>query len=173
MAIGKVFEGKLRVENLYMWPDKGDVASVAILRRGYLLCKKLIVFAGAAALAWVLVGCGGESDGWYAFQGGYINLRNVKTITTHASLSVKKGDADSQEVIDEAITRDSIGRAKDKIIKEYKNNLSEIDYQYAYIAFDGQKVQLTRLTEFKSYKDALNLLDDWLKAVESLELPTN
>ena len=100
-------------------------------------------------------------------------MRNVKTITTHASLSVKKGDADSQEVIDEAITRDSIGRAKDKIIKEYKNNLSEIDYQYAYIAFDGQKVQLTRLTEFKSYKDALNLLDDWLKAVESLELPTN
>lgn len=58
------------------------------------------------------------------------------------------------------------------IRKEYGKNLSKVIAQEAYIAFDGQKVELPSLTEFESYKDVLNLLDVWLGAVESLELPT-
>ena len=137
--------------------------------------KKLIIYASAAALSCIFAGCSGESDGWYAFQGGYVNLRNVKTITTHARLTaLKNGEylIDGKEAINGAITRDSIEQAKTMIRKEYGKNLSKVIAQEAYIAFDGQKVELPSLTEFESYKDVLNLLDVWLGAVESLELPT-
>lgn len=139
--------------------------------------KKLIIYASAVALSCIFAGCSGESDGWYAFQGGYVNLRNVKTITTHAQLTALKSgedplDGDGKEAINGVITRDSIEQAKSMIRKEYGKNLSKVIAQEAYIAFDGQKVELPSLTEFESYKDVLNLLDVWLGAVESLELPT-
>lgn len=136
--------------------------------------KKLIIYASAVALSCMFAGCSGESDGWYAFQGGYVNLRNVKTITTHARLAALKSGEDpfgGKEAINGAITRDSIEQAKIMIRKEYGKDLSKVIAQEAYIAFDGQKVELPSLTEFESYKDVLNLLDVWLGAVESLELP--
>ena len=137
--------------------------------------KKLMMLASAVALSCMLAGCNGESDGWYAFQGGYVNLRNVKTITTHAQLAALKGEEDflgGPAVINGAITRENIEQAKAKIRKEYGKDLSKVILQEAYIAFDGQKVELPTLTEFKSYKDVINLLDNWLASVESLELPT-
>ena len=137
--------------------------------------KKLIMYASAVALSCMLAGCGGESDGWYAFQGGYVNLRNVKTITTHAQLTaLKSGENlfDGKAAIDGAITRDSIEQAKTMIRKEYGKNLSKVIRQEAYIAFDGQKIELPTLTKFESYKEVLNLLDTWLDAVEDLKLPT-
>lgn len=137
--------------------------------------KKLIIYASAVALSCIFAGYSGESDGWYASQGGYVNLRNVKTITTHARLTALKNGEDpfdGKATINGAITRDSIEQAKTMIRKEYGKNLSKVIAQEAYIAFDGQKVELPSLTEFESYKDVLNLLDVWLGAVESLELLT-
>lgn len=133
--------------------------------------KRLTMIIAIAAAAFGIAGCGGNSDGWYPFQGGYVNLRNVKTITTHAKLFATKNDGYGDLVMDDAITRESIKTAKEKIRKEYKDSLSHIRSE-AYIAFDGAKVELQGLKEFKSYKEVLSLLDSWLEAVESLELPT-
>lgn len=115
------------------------------------------------------VGCSKSPNGWYPIEGGYINLKNVKTITTHAELVVF-GEGHPSEVIKGSITRDKIEKAKDVIREKHKKDIESI-HAVAYIEFDEFKVMLDSLPEFESYKDIINLLDSWLESVEELELP--
>ena len=119
------------------------------------------------------VGCSKKPNGWYPVEGGYINLKNVKTITTHAELTII-GEEPTSDValIDGSITRANIEKAKDEIREKHKTGIEKISAG-AYIEFDGFKVMLDSLPEFESYKDIIKLLDSWLDAVEELELPAN
>ena len=117
------------------------------------------------------MGCSKKPNGWYPIDGGYINLKNVKTITTHAELVVF-GEEDPSVVIKGSITRDKIEKAKDVIREKHKKDIESIRAA-AYIEFDEFKVRLDSLPEFESYKDIIKLLDSWLDAVEELELPAN
>ena len=117
------------------------------------------------------VGCSKKPNGWYPIDGGYINLKNVKTITTHAELMIV-GEKHRSDPINGSITRANIEKAKDEIREKYKMGIENIR-ALAYIEFDGFKVRLDSLPEFESYKDIIKLLDSWLDAVEELELPAN
>lgn len=120
------------------------------------------------------VGCSKRPNGWYPIDGGYINLKNIKTITTHAELTFYEKDnfIPIAYPINGSITRANIEKAKDEIREKYKNGIEKI-HALAHIEFDGFKVRLDSLPEFESYKDIIKLLDSWLDAVEELELPAN
>ena len=132
--------------------------------------KNILLLACVIALTLIgSVGCSKSPNGWYPIEGGYINLKNVKTITTHAELVVS-GEEHTSEVIKGSITRDKIEKAKDVIREKHKKDIESIRAA-AYIEFDEFKVMLDSLPEFESYKDIINLLDSWLESVEELELP--
>ncbi len=132
--------------------------------------KNILLLACVIALTLIgSVGCSKSPNGWYPIEGGYINLKNVKTITTHAELVVI-GEEHTSEVIKGSITRDKIEKAKDVIREKHKKDIESIRAA-AYIEFDEFKVMLDSLPEFESYKDIINLLDSWLESVEELELP--
>lgn len=134
--------------------------------------KKLLFVACVITLILTgSVGCSKKPNGWYPIDGGYINLKNVKTITTHAELMIV-GEKHRSDPINGSITRANIEKAKDEIREKYKMGIENIR-ALAYIEFDGFKVRLDSLPEFESYKDIIKLLDSWLDAVEELELPTN
>lgn len=119
------------------------------------------------------MGCSKKPNGWYPVEGGYINLKNVKTITSHAELAIIGEEPTSYvALIDGSITRANIEKAKDEIREKHKTGIEKISAG-AYIEFDGFKVMLDSLPEFESYKDIIKLLDSWLDAVEELELPAN
>lgn len=139
--------------------------------------KNILLLACVIALTLIgSVGCSKSPNGWYPIEGGYINLKNVKTITTHAELQVHgNGEVHFTTVIDGSITRDKIEKAKDVIREKCKKGVKWI-HEAAYIEFDEFKVKLDSLSEFQSfkditYKDIINLLDSWLESVEELELP--
>ena len=132
--------------------------------------KNILLLACVIALTLIgSVGCSKSPNGWYPIEGGYINLKNVKTITTHAELVVI-GEEHTSEVIKGSITRDKIEKAKDVIREKHKKDIESIRAA-AYIEFDEFKVMIDSLPEFESYKDIINLLDSWLESVEELELP--
>ena len=134
--------------------------------------KKLLFVACVITLILTgSVGCSKKPNGWYPIDGGYINLKNVKTITTHAELMIV-GEKHRADPINGSITRANIEKAKDEIREKYKIGIENIR-ALAYIEFDGFKVRLDSLPEFESYKDIIKLLDSWLDAVEELELPEN
>jgi hypothetical protein len=134
--------------------------------------KKLLFVACVITLILTgSVGCSKKPNGWYPIDGGYINLKNVKTITTHAELMIV-GEKHRYDPINGSITRANIEKAKDEIREKYKMGIENIR-ALAYIEFDGFKVRLDSLPEFESYKDIIKLLDSWLDAVEELVLPAN
>lgn len=130
----------------------------------FVVCVITLILTGS-------VGCSKKPNGWYPIDGGYINLKNVKTITTHAELMIV-GEEHRSDPINGSITRANIEKAKDEIREKYKMGIENIR-ALAYIEFDGFKVRLDSLPEFESYKDIIKLLDSWLDAVEELELPAN
>lgn len=143
--------------------------------------KNILLLACVIALTLIgSVGCSKKPNGWYPIDGGYINLRHVKKITTHAVLSIFSERNELYErlygisIISDSITRANIEKAKDKIREEHKKGtkITGVGAE-AYIEFDGFKVRLDSLPEFESYKDIIKLLDSWLDAVEELELPAN
>ena len=139
--------------------------------------KNILLLACVIALTLIgSVGCSKSPNGWYPIDGGYINLRHVKKITTHAELRIlsERNELYGISIINDSITRANIEKAKDKIREEHKKGTKITGVSNgAYIEFDGFKVRLDSLPEFESYKDIIKLLDSWLDAVEELELPAN
>ena len=120
------------------------------------------------------VGCSKKPNGWYPIEGGYINLKNVKTITTCAQIMDAINPLWCPIIINGPITRANVEKAKDVIQEKHKKDINIKGLRAtAYIEFDGFKVMLDSLPEFESYKDIINLLDSWLESVEELELPAN
>lgn len=119
--------------------------------------KRLKITMAIVAMAFGIAGCNNNTDGWYPISGGYINLRNVHTITS--------GFSDRSLVPEEPITRESIASFK-KRVKE--SNDVPVIYK-AWIKFDNFRVDLP--TRAESKKDVLRLLDLYLDTVEDLELP--
>ena len=121
--------------------------------------KRLKITMAIVAMAFGIAGCNNNTDGWYPISGGYINLRNVHTITSGFSLTPLGLGAPP-------ITRESIASCK-KRVKE--SNDVPVIYE-AWIKFDNFRVDLP--TRAESKKDVLRLLDLYLDTVEDLELPT-
>lgn len=122
-----------------------------------------------------LFGCGNNDGTWYPVEGGFINLKNVKEITTEFSLAL---DSDlnrieayfpdssfHKAIIKQPITKENIDKAR-KLVEE--NDFKNIQYK-AFIIFDDQKIKLPKMEKFESKEDVLDMLDDWLDSVEELE----
>ena len=120
--------------------------------------KRLKIALAIVAVAFSIAGCNNDTDGWYPISGGYINLRNVHTITS--------GFSDRPFSPEEPITRESIALCK-KRVAESKDVPVILK---AWIQFDNFTVNLP--TGAKSKKDVLQLLDFYLDTVEDLKLPT-
>ena len=115
--------------------------------------KMLIAASGIVVVAMV-AGCGRNKDGWYPINGGYINLRNVKVVTSEV---MGLGGTF-------AITKESIAKAKERV-----RNTKSGSILSAWIKFDDFTVRLPTAAE--SYKDVLRLLDCYLDEMESIKLP--
>ena len=128
--------------------------------------KRLKITMAIVAMAFGIAGCNNNTDGWYPISGGYINLRNVHTITSGLSYSFFGPEVPiiGQE---EPITRELIASSK-KRVKECNDDTRF--FFKAWIKFDNTRVDLP--TRAESKKDALRLLDLYLDTVEDLELPT-
>ena len=119
--------------------------------------KRLKITMAIVAMAFGIAGCNNNTDGWYPISGGYINLRNVHTITSGFFC---------WGIVEQPITRELIASVK-KRVKE--SNEVPVIYR-AWIKFDNFRVDLP--TRAESKKDVLRLLDLYLDTVEDLELPT-
>ena len=112
-----------------------------------------------SALMLFVCGCG-DSDkktqelaenGWYPIDGGYINLRHVKTISS----SITNGYRGEFEHSLGAITAENNEKCKN-------NKL----YTTAFIEFDGLKVYLPSANDEESRNARL---DSWLEKMKELE----
>ncbi|MBE6386544.1 MAG: hypothetical protein E7045_00590 [Lentisphaerae bacterium] len=129
-----------------------------------------------------LFGCGNNDGVWYPVEGGFINLKNVKEITTEFSLVLDPNSTlnpidlvntpiqtinkiSTKAIIKQPITKENIDKAK-KIVEE--NEFSNVKYS-AFIIFDDQEIKLPKMEKFESKEDVLDMLDDWLDSVEELE----
>ena len=129
-----------------------------------------------------LCGCGDNDGAWYPVEGGFINLKNVKEITTEFSLVLDPNSTlnlidlvntpiqtinkmSTKAIIKQPITKENIEKAK-KIVEE--NEFSNVKYS-AFIIFDDQKIKLPKMEKFESKEDVLDMLNDWLDSVEDLE----
>ena len=139
------------------WPDSPTVKRNKGCK-GNMKMKRLKITMAIVAMAFGIAGCNDDTDGWYPISGGYINLRNVHTITS--------GFSDRPLGSGEPITMESIASCK-KRVKESKD--VPIISQ-AWIRFDNFRVDLP--TRAESKKDVLRLLDFYLDTVEALKLPT-
>ena len=120
--------------------------------------KRSKIAMAIVAMAFGIVGCNNNTDGWYPISGGYINLRNVHTITS--------GFSDRPLVQEQPITKESIALCKKRVAESKDVPI----ISKAWIKFDDITINLP--TDAKSKKDVLRLLDLYLDTVESLELPT-
>ena len=120
---------------------------------------KMLIAASGIVVAAMLSGCGRNKDGWYPINGGYINLRNVKVVTSQVS---------GWDLGTFAITEESVAKAKERV-KANTEAFKSGGISSAYIKFDDFTVTLQ--TDAKSYKDVLRLLDYYLDEMESIKLP--
>lgn len=126
--------------------------------KGNMKMKRLKITMAIVAMAFGIVGCNNNMDGWYPISGGYINLRNVHTITS--------GFSDRPFVPEQPITKESIALCKKRVAESKDVPI----ISKAWIKFDDITINLP--TDAKSKKDVLRLLDLYLDTMESLELPT-
>ena len=125
--------------------------------------KKILILAVLSS-AMLFTGCGDSNSkdsntkeesnvklkDWYPIDGGYINLRHVKTISSNMSGILKDSNWG-------AITKDNIEKCK------------KAQWPYspfkAYISFDGFKVYLPNASE----NDRIFVYDSWLKEFQEVE----
>lgn len=139
------------------WPDSPTVKRNKGCK-GNMKMKRLKITMAIVAMAFGIVGCNNNMDGWYPISGGYINLRNIHNITS--------GFSDRPFVPEQPITKESIALCKKRVAESKDVPI----ISKAWIKFDDITINLP--TDAKSKKDVLRLLDLYLDTMESLELPT-
>lgn len=149
--------------------------------------------AVAIFLTALIAGCGKETPQVFPVEGGYIDLKNVSSITTCGFLALwGKGLKNESGKVEsygygngktteetwvlgserggpEPLTKASIEKAK-RIIRENKDADINTVKMGGYISFDDNDVMLPELESFESYKDLLSILDSWAEVLDQLPI---
>ena len=122
-----------------------------------------VLFMFCVITAFMFTGCG-DNGCWYPINGGFINLKNVKNISSECYVEASRS----------AIIR-TPGKVAitEKNIKEYKKALKKIDGEVYYFAeatiyFDDFKLVLT-CYRGKDKNAAEEAIDSWLDTMDEIK----
>lgn len=142
--------------------------------------KKLALFL-LLACSLVFIGCKKSSSCWYEFDGGYVNVDQVKIVKAEGHLYLWTDDDVKKEWGYTDIKRDTIfdGPITEESIRKAKMKLKESSKQYSHanasagLFFDSFEVRLPDTDGipggWSNNKDLLTLLDMWLESKKQLD----